>query len=261
MAANILEIKNNGDTIEIGADSRNVDYSGSIPNVNNVNGALESLQSQVDEVKESVPTMDVEGVWNSLGDSITRQDADTNNGYQTKVQQHIKFTSHINSGINGTLLAYAISSVQVADYYTCAFGVNDWKGPVTVGSITDFINKTGTGTFFGAYRELIDAIYTANSSAVVILCTPRKAYGYNSQMPEHWYDPINGRYLKDFADAVKEIGEFMSFPVCDWFGESDTNQVNLAANSIDVALHPNAAGHQKMANLLVQTFKKVLNCG
>ena len=95
-------------------------------------------------------------------------------------------------------------------------------------------------------------IYTLNPNAKIILITPRKAYGA-SVFPEHWWEANtaggNDYYLKDYVAAVKAIGEFLSLPVCDWFADSNTNQYNLAADSVDVALHPNDTGYQKLANL------------
>ena len=109
---------------------------------------------------------------------------------------------------------------------------------------------------------MIDKIYTLNPNAKIILITPRKAYGA-SVFPEHWWEANtaggNDYYLKDYVAAVRAIGEFLSLPVCDWFADSNTNQYNLAADSVDVALHPNDTGYQKLANLLVQTFKKVID--
>jgi hypothetical protein len=81
--------------------------------------------------------------------------------------------------------------------------------------------------------------------------------------PGHWWEANtaggNDYYLKDYVAAVRAIGEFLSLPVCDWFADSNTNQYNLAADSVDIALHPNDTGYQKLANLLVQTFKKVID--
>lgn len=262
---NILEIKRNGVTIEIGADSLNVNYQGNIPNATNVNAALEALLAKINEM----PTRIIEagGSWMSIGTSITRQDADSNNGYQHKVQEHIHFTEHINNGVNGSILSSAINRIgNGADFITIEHGVNDWTNGVPCGTMDNYLNDSGTGTFYGSFRKVLDAIYAAKPSAQIIICTPRKADKYGGYLPTHWYEANrHGFYLKDYANACIEVAKFNSLPVCDWFNESNTNDYNLDANSLsnngDPALHPNAAGHQKMANLLVQTFKKVLNCG
>lgn len=207
--------------------------------------------------------------WCSLGTSITYYNnqisSSTNRytkGYQSRVMDKIDFTTLYNLGVAGQTAVGRAQNVSgitsVADFYTIEFGINDWHNNVAVGTLNDFINNTGYNTFYGAFRVIIDKIYTLNANAQIILITPRKAYGM-SVFPDNWWEDIDGVYLKDYVTAIKEIGEFMSFPICDWFGESNTNQNNLASNSVDVALHPNDVGYQKMANLLVQTFKKVID--
>ena len=220
--------------------------------------------------------------WCSIGTSITYANDHAMagirkmKGYQTRVMEKISFSQFINVGVsgqamgNGTIghdvasLAGNVDNVitAIADFYTIEHGVNDWGQCVNVGTIDDFINNTGASTFFGAYRIVIEKIYSLNAEAQIILITPRKAYGYGGYLPNNWWEAKNSTYyLKDYANAVKVIGEFMSLPVCDWFGESNTNQNNLAANSGDAnpAVHPNDVGYQKLANLLVQTFKKVID--
>lgn len=209
------------------------------------------------------------GSWHSLGTSITWYNNNVSSaftkGYQTRVMERITFTSFKNKGVNGGCMGgsgglgdRAGSIVEAADYVTIEHGVNDWGHSIPVGTLADFMNDTGVGTFYGAYRKVIDAIYNKKASAKIILCTPRKAYGFNGYLPSSWYEAKDGIYLKDYADAVIEIAKGLSVPVCDWFNESECNQYNLAANSIDTALHPNDDGYQKMANLLVNTFGKIL---
>lgn len=203
----------------------------------------------------------IEGHWQSLGTSITWYNNNVSSafkkGYQTRVMEKYAFTQFTNSGVNGGVLSSAKSQVKKADYYTIEHGVNDWGHSTPVGTIDDYKNNTKNGTFAANYRELIDAIYAANSKAMIILCTPRKAYGFGTYLPAHWYDQYKGIYLQDYADLIKEIAHYESLPVADFFYECG-NQHNLAQLSIDQALHPNDAGYQLMANVLVQAFEKVL---
>ena len=90
-----------------------------------------------------------------------------------------------------------------------------------------------------------------------MLCTPRKAYGYGNYLPAHWYDPKNGIYLQEYADLIRQIAAYESFPVADFFAECG-GQRQLAYLSYDSALHPNDEGMQLMANVLIQAFEKIL---
>ena len=219
--------------------------------------------------------------WCSIGTSITYYNDHFLNerfarGYQSRVMDKISFSQFTNVGVAGQAIATGAKSgsvpclaaqvdsvlTAVADFYTIEHGINDWNRCATIGTIDDFINNTGYSTFYGAWRIVIDKIYTLNPNAKIILITPRKAYGA-SVFPDHWWEANtaggNDYYLKDYVAAVRAIGEFLSLPVCDWSADSNTNQYNLAADSVDVALHPNDVGYQKLANLLIETFKKVID--
>ena len=207
----------------------------------------------------------VKGRWCSLGTSISWLNDNTasfplTKGYQTRVMEKLAFTNFTNKAVNGGVLESAISSVVLADYYTIEHGINDWgKTHMTpVGTIDDYINNTRNGTFAAIYRQLIDRIFLRNKKARVILCTPRKAYGFNGYLPDHWYDPnANGVYLEEYANIIRQIAAYESFPVADFFAECG-GQRQLANWSYDTALHPNDDGMQIMANVLIQAFEKIL---
>lgn len=199
--------------------------------------------------------------WMSLGTSITwyndNVSAAFTKGYQTRVREVLPFKRFSNKGVNGGVLASAISQVSHADYYTIEHGINDWGHSTPVGTIDDYKNNTDNGTFAANYRKLIDAIYKANPKAMIVLCTPRKGYGFGTYLPADCNMPHNGIYLRQYAEIVRQIAEYESLPVADFF-EYCGNQHNLAKLSIDVALHPNDAGYQLMADVLVKAMKLVL---
>lgn len=214
----------------------------------------------------------VKGRWCSLGTSISWLNDNTEayisrgltKGYQTRVMEKLAFEKFTNKAVNGGVLESAISSVVLADYYTIEHGINDWgKTHLTpVGTIDDYINDTRNGTFAAIYRQLIDRIFTRNPKARVILCTPRKAYGFptsnGNYLPDHWYDPnINGVYLEEYANIIRQIAAYESFPVADFFAEAG-GQRQLDNWSYDTALHPNDDGMQIMANILIKAFEKIL---
>lgn len=204
----------------------------------------------------------VKGRWCSLGTSISWLNENTasyplTKGYQTRVMEKLAFTNFSNKAVNGGVLQSAINSVVLADYYTIEHGINDWGHSTPVGTINDYINNTKNGTFAATYRQVIDRIFTRNKKARVILCTPRKAYGYGGYLPDHWYDPVNGIYLQEYAEIIRQIAAYESFPVADFFAEAG-GQRQLANWSYDTALHPNDDGMQVMANILIQAFEKIL---
>lgn len=230
-------------------------------NVSDIDSIIFSSKAAENEFVGNGEVTPVKGHWLSLGTSISWYNSNVSSaftkGYQTRVLEKLHFDKFTNNGINASCLSSAKNYVIKADYYTIEHGINDWGNSVPVGTIDDYINNTKNGTFAASYRELIDKIYATNPKAMIILCTPRKAYGFGSYLPAHWYDAKNGIYLKDYAEIVRQIAEYESLPVADFFRYCG-NQRNLAQLSIDVALHPNDNGYQLMANVLVEAFKQVL---
>ena len=212
--------------------------------------------------KESAEPRVVKGRWCSLGTSISWLNEQTasypiTKGYQTRVMERLAFEKFTNKAVNGGVLSSAISQVALADYYTIEHGINDWGHSTPVGEIDDYILNTKNGTFAATYRQLIDRIFARNKKARVILCTPRKAYGFGGYLPDHWYDPLNDIYLEEYANIIRQIAAYESFPVADFFAECG-GQRQLDYWSYDTALHPNDDGMQIMANVLIQAFEKIL---
>ncbi len=200
--------------------------------------------------------------WNSLGTSITWYNSHAGGafqkGYQSRVMEKLKFDGFENTGISGGCVNSAISQVRQADLYTVEHGINDWGNRVRPGTLDDYKNDAGNQTFAANYRKVINNIRAANPQAKIILCTPRKGYGFGGYLPDdcNAQQTNGGYYLKEYAALVREIAAYENFPLADFFatcGEQD----ELASLSIDVALHPNDAGYQRMANILARVILSV----
>ncbi len=211
-------------------------------------------------VKDSGPKY-VPVKWCALGTSITWYNSHVNDrftkGYQTRVMEQLKFAGFVNKGISGGCVSSAIGQVEEADLYTIEHGINDWGNRVKPGTIDDYINDTGNNTFAANYRKVINKVREANPKAKIVLCTPRKGYGFGTYLPDHCdKQQPNGYYLKDYVAIVRAIAKKEKFPVADFYTTCG-EQEELADLSIDVALHPNDAGYQRMADELVKTLLKV----
>ena len=204
--------------------------------------------------------------WLSLGTSITWYNSHAGGkfqkGYQSWLMEQIKFDAFTNRGISGACLNSTLGCIQDADLYTIEHGINDWGNRVPPGSMEDYANNTKNGTFAATYRQVIDKIRATNPKARIILCTPRKGYGFNGYLPDRCdarQKERNGKpgfFLKDYADLVLAIAKRENLPVADFYatcGEQD----ELAGLSIDTALHPNDAGYRRMANILAKTMLRV----
>lgn len=204
--------------------------------------------------------------WLSLGTSITWYNSHAGGkfqkGYQSWLMEQIKFDEFANRGISGACLNSTLWCIQDADLYTIEHGINDWGNRVPPGTMSDYVKNTKNGTFAATYRQVIDKIRSTNPKAKIILCTPRKGYGFGNYLParcdarQSERDGKKGYFLKDYANLVMAIAKKEKLPVADFYstcGEQD----ELEGLSIDKALHPNDAGYKRMANILAKTMLKV----
>lgn len=203
---------------------------------------------------------EVDAKWCSIGTSITWYNSHPNRfkeGYQTRVLKQLKFREFVNVGVNGGCVSSAPGSVVPADVYTIEHGINDWGHSVKVGTIDDYVNNTSNGTFAATYRKLIDRIREVSPSAKIVLCTPRKAYGFGTYLPASSSEPKKGIYLAEYAEVVRAIAAREGFPVADFYARCGEND-ELESLSIDKALHPNDAGFERMAQELVPALVEAL---
>lgn len=217
---------------------------------------------------------EVKGHWCALGTSITWYNehvADSNKGftrgYQSRVMDKLAFTQYSNKAVNGGALKTALDEVIKADYYTIEHGINDWGQSIPVGTIDDYINNTNNGTFAAEYRRLIDAIYKINPKAKIVICTPRRGYGFSGYLPDHCYDPKNGIYLSEYAEMARQIADYESIPVADFYNlcggqrtllSESLNNARLSSGFKNDAVHPNDIGYQRMANVLIDALENVI---
>lgn len=205
----------------------------------------------------------VSGTWCSLGTSISWYNDNVSvaggrftRGYQDRVMDILKFDGFVNAALNGsTIAAQAAADLPKADYYTIELGINDWGHSTPIGTIEEYRAAAKTRTFYASYRKLIDRIRSKNANAMIILCTPRKGYGFGKYLPSSSGEAKNGIYLREYAEAVRTIAAEEGFVVADFYancGEDD----ELESLSIDVALHPNDIGFQLMANELLKSFAR-----
>lgn len=204
--------------------------------------------------------------WLSLGTSITwynsHAGATFQKGYQSWLMDQIKFAGFVNNGRSGMCLDSTLWNIQDADLYTIEHGINDWGNRVTPGTMNDYNNNTDNGTFAATYRKIINKLRETNPKAKIILCTPRKGYGFGGYLParcdeqQKEHEGKKGYFLKEYSDLVWAIAKKENLPVADFYGCCG-EQDELASLSIDQALHPNDAGYQRMANILAKTMMKV----
>jgi lysophospholipase L1-like esterase len=250
--------------------------------------------------------------WTAIGDSITYLNNHTDEtanritgGYMAKVSAKYPNIKYINQGHNGWTvrgIAKEIENLGLvnSDVYSVFLGTNDWWQGLPLGTISDYKNNTGPNTTFGAYRIIINKIKNLNPVANIVLITPMQradfVYLFDANNNAFGsYKEKNGQTLSQFADLVKEIGNYEHFIVIDLFHHSGMTVKNAvkfkrlkdsvsgiynnikypdwigkpfhpgideypypvdAINYTYDGLHPSDKGHQVIADMLIKVFKK-----
>ncbi|SEW52130.1 SGNH/GDSL hydrolase family protein [Chitinophaga arvensicola] len=175
--------------------------------------------------------------WVAIGDSITylnEHPDETGNritkGYMTRVTAQLPDIQYINKGYNGWTsggIADAIEKLDLvkADVYSVFLGTNDWWAGRPVGTLADYINKTGNHTVYGAYRTITDKLKSLNKSAHIILITPlqRGDFVYIADMKNNAYGSYKekkGQLLSQVAAAIDSIADYAHFDKVDLYQES-----------------------------------------
>ncbi len=250
--------------------------------------------------------------WTAIGDSITylndHHDETGNritSGYMAQVAAQYPNIRYINQGHNGWTtvgIAKEIENLGLikTDVYSVFLGTNDWWSGLPLGSMNDYINNTGLKTTYGAYRIIINKIKNLNPSAKIILITPMQRGDFVYIGDAHnnaygCYKPRNGQKLSQFADAVKEIGNYEHYTVIDLYYKSGIQVKNVvkfkrlkdsvtgvyhnikyphyigipfhpgvdeypyppdAIGYTYDGLHPSDKGHKVIADMIISVFKK-----
>ena len=247
----------NGQTMKVHEGSNTATYSTDM-----VDSITFSEDNQMPEGIPYTTRMEIDAHWCALGTSITYlNDYDKQGrfekGYMDRTLDQLHFAKMTNQGVSGGCIQSAYNKVIKADYYTIEHGINDWGQFTPVGTFDDYLNKNNNGSFAYWYRMVIDRIFSVNPKAKVVLCTPRKAYGFSGYLPNNCMGDLNGIYLADYVNIIRQIAEYEGFPLADFYAECG-GQRDLARMSMDTALHPNDEGYQMMANVLIPAMKKVI---
>lgn len=140
-----------------------------------------------------------------------------------------------------------------SDYVLIFMGTEDFKLPkAEIGNIDD---KKDT-TFIGSLNLAIEKILSVNTGVKILLATPLFRGRIN---PGDGKDcdgyPVNDRFLFEYANAIKKVGEYNHIPVVDLFNECMINKYTHGFYLAD-GLYPNDEGHSLVADKIFDAMSR-----
>ena len=238
------------DFVPYGEKMAGTDWS---PQISALKQSVVALQAQIDNVK-SVPSRWAGCRYVACGDSITDENFSPSTKYCTLLNDALATTSYLNAGSSGATLCTVHTNnfvnkvrtldLSTFDLMTIMLGVNDQGHNAPIGTI----DGSDTGTFYGAWNDVISYIITANPKLKVVLLTP-----FNTGSSS-----VNalGLSVKDYADAILAIGTKFSIPVVDCFRNAGICPNNWGTYTLD-GTHPNALGHEWVAGYIIAQVKNL----
>ena len=250
------------------------------------NMLLEDATNTVDEMRQTLVEVLSPGLSGKkvvfIGDSITYNSGDNAKAYHG-VFASLAGCTAVNLGVNATTIAANPSNnmgnqrfitratsenLSNADMVVIFGGTNDFSYDTkAIGDlfVEEEITSTGriggkrkvpptdTDTFAGALHELILQVRSIIGEKPIVLMTPLNRGRYSETRPTTRECNVNGDYLSDFVDAIKEIGRFYAIPVFDVGGMLNFDPTDRSSSALTAdLLHPNAQTHARIGKLLYQ---------
>lgn len=135
---------------------------------------------------------------------------------------------------------------------TISYGTNDWLNSNKIDNPADKYDKA---YYLGALRYSVRAMFQKAKHLQIVVSPPIfRSTNDRSENANNWKNG-NGEYLKDYANAVANVGKELKIPVADTFYGLGINEFNESEYfpSTD-GTHPNAKGRALIAAKLAQTL-------
>ena len=140
-----------------------------------------------------------------------------------------------------------------ADAVVVFGGTNDFgHGDAPFGTMDDRTPET----FMGGLHDLCTRLINRYPGKLIVLCTPLHRLGEESKWGEH-KDAAAGSLL-DYVRGVRQVAEYYGIPVLDLFAISGIQPAVELQRELFMpdGLHPNDAGHELLANLMIRFLER-----
>lgn len=237
--------------------TRKVDISNQINNTKWVNH-IETTLKDINKLKEKT--------WVFFGDSITEGVGTKNpslESYPARIRDKYSINI-INKAIAGAswqedgqydnicvLTQIKNTDLNNVDFCTIFAGTNDFgRGALPIGNIDD----TCTNTLHGAINNAIKMIIEKKQDIKIGIITPmwRQRLSADDNKDSDFND-INGKYLRDYVNAVIESAKYNHVPVLNMYENCGINKYNQNVFLSD-GLHPNDKGYDEILSEKIYNF-------
>lgn len=223
--------------------------------------SLNDLDSRVTALEDNITAWSGKK-WVSYGDSVTQ-----GNKWQPYVVEKFGLI-HTNAGVGGSSVADGqingvvsmcdadriLALPSDADLITVMGGTNDYNltnsgNGTPLGSFPTTSGAYDTYTFYGAYLAMIQRIQARCPNALIIIMSCINSRGTSGQPADYCYVNNVGLTTPDYAKAAEEVARYTG---CS-FVDMEKCGINLynRAQYISDAVHPNDAGGELMARMLI----------
>ena len=205
-----------------------------------------------------------------VGDSITAATQHTEKFYYEYLNDSLGFGSVAKSAVSGSCISVKsdygtnnsplisrYQSIPGGDLIVIFMGTNDFGHATPLGTIND----TEDESFYGALNVIIPGIKSAHPNSRIVMVTPLHRVKQSDGMTSASDSAFNeaGFVLADYVNAIKAICDKYDIYAIDLFNvpELDPNDASVNSTYYNDGLHPNAAGHKKIAEILAEGLKKI----
>lgn len=173
------------------------------------------------------------------------------------------FSTQSDYGLEKHPLTERYTTIPSADLIVIFMGTNDYGHETPLGTITD----TTDVSFYGALNVVVSGLREQYPDSQLVFATPlhRFAFGESAILGTKFsYDNLpngEGHSLEDYVNAIKAIAEKYDLPVIDLFTLYPYTPENVKdkVKYFPDGLHPNAKGHEILAELLYDQLALIPN--
>lgn len=233
----------------------------------------EYTDASIEKIQEKINAFYAHNYYNGktltvVGDSITKG-YNTAKTYHAYLKELLGFSIVNDFGISGSTVSTGganpmcdrVANITSADIITVFGGTNDFAlgNGVPVGelfTVTDgeIVPNKDKATFYGAYNCMLETLLSNFHESRIICFTPIHREIFESQ-PSDRQANKKGLYLSDYVEAIKNSCSFYGVQCCDLYScfELNPNIASIKETYFhdDDGLHPNADGHERLANTMI----------